>query len=219
MSFVLFIVVIVLSVLRPFLLWALHCLSFVLFIVVIVLSVVRPFYCGHCIVWDNAMTTIKRTKDRQYNDHNKKDEGQTIQWPQLKGWRTDNTMTTIKRTKDTMVLSVLRPFHCGHCIVCPSSFLLWSLYCLSFVLFIADIVLSVLRPFHCGQCIVCPSSFLLWSLHCQWPQWNGRRTENTMITIKRTKDRRYNDHNKKDEGYTIPFYCGHCIVCPSSFLL
>ena len=33
------------------------------------------------------MTTRKRTKDRQYNDHNKKE-------------RTDNTMTTRKRTKD-----------------------------------------------------------------------------------------------------------------------
>ena len=34
------------------------------------------------------MTTRKRTKDRQYNDHKKKDR------------RTDNTMTTRKRTKD-----------------------------------------------------------------------------------------------------------------------
>jgi ferredoxin len=162
--FVLFIVVIVLSVLRPFhcgqcivcpssfLLWSWYCLFFVLFIVVIVLSVLRPRRT------DNTMTTIKRTKDRQYNDHNKKDEGQTIQ-------------------------SVLRPFHCGQCIVCPSSFLLWSWYCLSFVLFIVVIVLSVLRPFYCGHCIVCPSS--------------------TMTTIKRTKDRQYNDHNKKDEGQTM----------------
>jgi hypothetical protein len=159
-------------------LWSLHCLSFVLFIVVIALSVLRPFYCGHCIVcpssyllkgrWtDNAMTTIKRTKDRRYNDHNEKDEGQPIPWPQLKGRRTDNTMTTINRTKD-----VLRPFNCGHGIVCPSSFSLWSWYCMSFVLFIVVIALSVLRPFYCGHCMVCPSSFLLWSLHwtMQWPQ-------------------------------------------------
>jgi preprotein translocase subunit SecG len=148
---------IALSVLRPiycghcfvcpssFLLWSLYCLSFVLFIVVIALSV--------------------------YNDHNKKDEGQTIPWPQWKGRRTHNTITTINRTKDrqcndhnivVIALSVLRPFYCGHCIVCPSSFLLWSLYCLSCVLFIVVIVLSVLRPFYCGHCIVCPSSFLLW---------------------------------------------------------
>jgi magnesium-transporting ATPase (P-type) len=154
LSFVLFIVVIVLSVLRPFYcghgivcpssfsLWWWYCLSFVLFIVVIALSVLRPFY------W-------------QCNDHNEKDEGQTIPWPQLKGRRTDNTMTTIKRTKDrqlsfvlfnvVMVLSVLHPFYCGHCIVCPSSFLLWSLYCLSFVLFIVVIALSVLRPIYCGN--------------------------------------------------------------------
>jgi Flp pilus assembly protein TadB len=173
------IVVIVLSVLRPFncghcivcpssfLLWSLYCLSFVLFIVGIALSVLRPFYC------------IKRTKDKQYNDHNKKDEGQTMQWPQKKGRRTDNTMTTIKRTKD-------RQYH-DH--VCPSSFLLWSWYCLSFVLFIVVMVLYVLRPFYCGHCLVCPSSFLL--------------TANAMTTIKRTKNRQYNDHNKKDEGQTM----------------
>jgi hypothetical protein len=73
------------------------------------------------------MTTINRTKDRQCNDHNKKHEG---------------VLFIV-----VIVLSVLRPFYCGHCIVCPSSFLLWSLYCLSFVLFIVVIVLSVLRPF------------------------------------------------------------------------
>jgi ABC-type multidrug transport system fused ATPase/permease subunit len=193
-----------------FSLWSLHFLSFVLFIVVIVLSVLFPFYRGHCIVCPSsyllwslhclffvlfivviALSVLKRTKDRQCNDHNKKDEGQTIPWPQLKGQRTDNTMTTINRTKDNLfivviVLSVLRPFHCGHCIVCPSSFLLWSLYFLSFVLFIVVIALSVLRNF-----IV------------QWPQWKGRRRDNTMTTIKRTKDRQYNDDNNKDEGQTI----------------
>jgi Flp pilus assembly protein TadB len=167
-----------------FSLWSLYRLSFVLFIVVIALSVHRPFYCGQGRRTDNTMTTIKRTKDRQYNDHNKKDEGQTIQWPQWKGRRTDNTMTTIKRTKN-------RQCH-G-----PSSFLLWSLYCLSFVLFIVVIVLSVLRPFYCGHCIVCPSSFLLWSLHCLFfvlfivvIAWSVLR-------------RQCNDHNKKDEGQTI----------------
>jgi hypothetical protein len=181
----------------------LHCLSFVLFIVVIVLSVLRPFYCGHGIVCPSSFSLwwwyclsfvlIKRTKDRQYNDHNKKDEGQTIQWPQWKGRRTDNTMSAMKRTKErqyndhnkkdegqtiqcffivVIVLSVIRHFYCGHCMVCPSSILLWSLHCLSFVLFIVVIVFSVLRPFYCGHCIVCPSSFC-------------------------------NDHNKKDEGQTI----------------
>jgi hypothetical protein len=204
-----------------FLLWSLHCLSFVLFIVVIVLSVLRPFYSGHCIVcpssfllWslyclsfvlfivvirtdntmttmklrrtDNAMTTIKRTKDRKYNDHNKKDEGQTIQWPQWKGRRTDNTMTSFFIV--VIVLYVLRHFYCGHCMVCPSSILLWSLHCLSFFLFIVVIVLSVLRPFYCGHCIVCQK---------------GRRTDNTMTIIKRTKDRPCNDHNKMDKGQTM----------------
>jgi hypothetical protein len=82
------------------------------------------------------MTTINRTKDLQYNDHNKKDDGPT-----------------------------------------------WSLYCLFFVLFIVVMVLSVLRPFYCGD--------------------GRRRTDNTMTTIKRKKDRQYNDHNKKDEGQTM----------------
>jgi hypothetical protein len=171
------------SVLRPFycghcivcpssfLLWSLHCLSFVLFIVVIVLSVLRPFHCGKGRRTDNTMTTIKRTKDRQCIDHNEKDVGQTIQWPQ-------DTKGVIRCRKSR-----------------PSSFLLWSWYCLSFVLFIVVIVLSVLRPFYCGHCIVCPSPFLLWSLHCL--------SFDTMTTIKRTKDRQYNDHNKKDEGQTI----------------
>jgi hypothetical protein len=152
------------------------------------------------------MTTIKWTKDRPCNDHNKNDEGQTI-----------------------LVLSVLRPFYCGHCIVSPSSFSLRSLYCLSFVLFIVVIVHNEKDE---GQTI-------------PWPQLKGRRTDNTMTTINRTKDRQCNDHNKKDEGQTMssfwlwslhclsivlfivvialsvlrPFYCGHCMVCPSSFLL
>jgi hypothetical protein len=30
-------------------------------------------------------------------------------------------------------LSVLRPFYFNHCIVCPSSFSFWPLYCLSFL--------------------------------------------------------------------------------------
>jgi heme exporter protein D len=104
-------------------------------------------------------------------------------------------MTTIKRKNDKIiVLSVLRPFYCGHCIVCPSSFSLWSLHCLSFVLFIVVIALSVLQK--------------------------GRRTDNAMTTMKRTKDRQCNDHNKKDEVSVLrPFYCGHCMVCPSSFSL
>jgi hypothetical protein len=173
------------------------------------------------------MTTIKRTKDRQYNDHNEKDEGQTIQWPQWKGRRTDNTMITKKRRKDrqyndivVIVLSVLRAIYCGHCIVCSSSFLLWSWYCLFFVLFIVVIVLSVLRPFYCGHCIVRTDNAMptikrtkdrQYNDHnkkddgqtMQWPQWKGRRTDNTMTTMKRTKNRQYNDHNKKDEGQTI----------------
>jgi hypothetical protein len=141
------------------------------------------------------MPTIKRAKDRQYNDHNIKD----------------------------VVLSVLLPFYCGHCIVCPASFLLGSLYCLSFVLFIVVIALSVLRPFHCGHCIVCPSSFLLWSLYClsfvlfivvialsvirPFHCGHGIVCSSSfllsMTTIKRTKNRQCNDHNKKDEGQTI----------------
>ena len=46
------------------------------------------------------MVKRKRTKDRQYNGQTKKDEGQTIQWSNEKGRRTDNTMVKRKRTKD-----------------------------------------------------------------------------------------------------------------------
>jgi ferredoxin len=146
------------------------------------------------------MTTINRTKDRQCNDHNKKDEGQTMQWPQWKGRRTDNT--TFFLLIVVIALSVLRSIYCGHCIVCSSSFLLWSWYCLSFVL--KDRQYNDHNKKDVGQTI-------------PWPQWKGRRTHNTMTTINRTKDRQCNDHNKKD--VLRPFYCGHCIVCPSSFLL
>jgi hypothetical protein len=194
-----------------------HCLSFVLFIVVIVLSVLRPFYCGHFIVCPSSflLWSLHCLSFVLFIVVIEKDEGQTIPSPQWKGRRTDNTMTTIKRTKN-------RQYN-DHNKVCPLSFSLWSWYCLSFVLFIVVIALSVLRPFHCGHCIFYPSSFLLWSLYCRtkdrqcndhnkkdegqtipWPQWKGQRTHNTMTTIKRTKDRQCIDHNKKDEGQTIP---------------
>jgi hypothetical protein len=91
------------------------------------------------------MTAMKRSKERQYNDHNKKDEGQTL-W----SWYCLSFVLFIV----VFVLSVLCPF------------LLWSLYCLSFVIFIVVIAWSVLRPFYCGHCIVCPSSFSLWPLYC-----------------------------------------------------
>jgi hypothetical protein len=132
------------------------------------------------------MTTIKRTKDRQYNDHNKKDEGQTM-W----SWYCLSFVLFIV----VIVLSVLRPFYCGHCMVCPSSFSLWSLYCLSFVLLLWSLYFL---------------SFVLFIVDKK-----GQRTDNTKTTIKRTKDRQYhdhneitkdrqcNDHNKKDEGQKI----------------
>ena len=68
LSFVLFILTIVLSVLRPFyfnycivcpssfLFWPLYCLSFVLFILTIVLSVLRPFSFDHCIVCPSSFS-------------------------------------------------------------------------------------------------------------------------------------------------------------------
>jgi hypothetical protein len=127
------------------------------------------------------MTTIKRTKERQYNDHNKKDEGQKIQW------------------------SVLRPVYCGHCIVCPSSFLLRSLYCLSFALIIVVIVLSVLRPFYCGQGIVCPSSCLLWSWYC---------LSFVLFIVVMVLSVLRPFYCGLGIVFLSSFYCGHCIVCP-----
>jgi hypothetical protein len=69
----------------------LYCLSFVLFLLTIVLSVHRPFSFDHCnvclssfFIWP-TMVKRKRTKDRQYNGQKKKDEGQTIQWSKEDG--------------------------------------------------------------------------------------------------------------------------------------
>ena len=40
-------------------------------------------------------------------------------------------------------------------------------------------------------------------LTIQWSKEKGRRTDNTMVKRKRTKDRQYNGQKKKDEGQTI----------------
>jgi hypothetical protein len=40
-------------------------------------------------------------------------------------------------------------------------------------------------------------------LTIQWSKEKGRRTDNTMVKRKRTKDRQYNGQKKKDEGLTI----------------
>jgi hypothetical protein len=37
----------------------------------------------------------------------------------------------------------------------------------------------------------------------QWSKEKGRRTDNTRVKRKRTKDRQYNGQKKKDEGQTI----------------
>jgi hypothetical protein len=37
----------------------------------------------------------------------------------------------------------------------------------------------------------------------QWSKEKRRRTDNTMVKRKRTKDRQYNGQKKKDEGQTI----------------
>jgi hypothetical protein len=184
-------------------LWSWYCLSFVLFIVVMVLYVIRPFYCGHCLVCPSSffLRSLHCLSFVLFIVV----IALSIPWPQLKGRRTDNTMTTINRTKDRQCNDHNKKDEGqGHCIVCPSSYLLWSLYCLFFVLLIVVMVLSVLRPFHCGHCIVCPSSFLLWSLHCLSIVLFivVIALSNAMTTIKRTKDRPCNDRNKKDEGQT-----------------
>ena len=37
----------------------------------------------------------------------------------------------------------------------------------------------------------------------EWLKLKGRRTDNAMVKIKRTKDRQWNGQNKKDEGQTM----------------
>ena len=44
---------------------------------------------------------------------------------------------------------------------------------------------------------------LIERLTIQWSKEKGRRTDNTMVKRKRTKDRQYNGQKKKDEGQTI----------------
>jgi hypothetical protein len=133
----------------------LYCLSFVLFLLTLVLSVLRPFSFDHCIVCpssfffqyngqkkkdegltiqeskekgrrtDNTMVKRKRTKDRPYNGQKKKDPSSFFFWPLY--------CQSFVLFLLTMVLSVLRPFAFDPCIVSPSSFFFWPLYCQSFV--------------------------------------------------------------------------------------
>jgi hypothetical protein len=59
--------------------------------------------------------------------------------------------------------------------------------------------LSVLRPFSFDHCIKKKDEEQI----IQWSKEKGRRTNNTMVKRKRTKDRQYNGQKKKDEGQTI----------------
>jgi hypothetical protein len=114
--------------------------------------------------------------------------------------RTDNTMAIRQRTNNDVQIFV------HHCL----SFVLWPLYCLSFL----DLCTSLFVL--CLMAIVLP--VLLRSLYINK---DLRRTDNTMAIRQRTnndvqrskKDRQYNGHNL----YIIvcPLSYGHCIVCPS----
>ena len=44
---------------------------------------------------------------------------------------------------------------------------------------------------------------LIERLTIQWSKEKGRRTDNTRVKRKRTKDRQYNGQKKKDKGHTM----------------
>jgi membrane protein YdbS with pleckstrin-like domain len=115
---------------------------------------------------DNIIATERKTNDRQYNRHRKKNKRQTI----------------------NIILSVICFSFCGYYIVCYLFFFLWHLYCLSFVFLSVAILLSVICLSICGFYIIC---YLL------------NMTDNIIATERKTNDRQYNSHRKKN----ISFFC------------
>jgi glucan phosphoethanolaminetransferase (alkaline phosphatase superfamily) len=97
---------------------------------------------------DNIIAIEKKTNDRQYNSHRKK--------------------------------NVICFSFSGYYIVCHLFFFLWLLYCLAFVFLSLAIILSVICFSSCGYYIVCI-------------------TDNIIATERKTNDREYNSHRKKNK--------------------
>jgi hypothetical protein len=68
-------------------------------------------------------------------------------------------------------------------------------YCLSFVFLSVAIILSVICFSFCGYYIVCHLFFFLWLLYCKEKQM----TDNIIATERKTNDRQYNSHRKKNK--------------------
>jgi hypothetical protein len=74
-----------------------------------------------------------------------------------------------------------------------------NLYCLSFVFRSAAIILSVICFSFCGYYIVCHLFFFLLLLYCL----SFVITVNIIATERKTNDRQYNSHRKKNKWQTI----------------
>jgi hypothetical protein len=87
-------------------------------------------------------------------------------------------------------------------ILCYLFFFLWLLHCLSFVFISVAIILSVICFSFCGYYIVCHLFFFLWLLYCLsfvFLSEEKRMTHNIIATERKTDNRQYNSHRKKNK--------------------
>jgi hypothetical protein len=118
-------------------------------------------------------------------------------------------------------LSVFCFSFCGYFIVCHLFSFLWLLYCLSFVFLSVAIILFVICFSFCGYYIVCHLFFFLWLLYCLSFVFLSlaillsvicfsfcgyyiicylfQMTDNIIATERKTNDRQYNSHRKKNK--------------------
>jgi hypothetical protein len=92
----------------------------------------------------------------------------------------------------SFILSVICFSFCGYYIVCHLFFFPWLLYCLSFVFLSVAVILFVICFSFCGYYIVCHLFFFLWLLYCL-----------LIATERKTNDRQYNSHRKKNKWQII----------------
>jgi O-antigen/teichoic acid export membrane protein len=130
---------------------------------------------------DNIIATERKTNDRQYNSHRKKNK-----------WQTTFVFLSV-----AIILSVICFSFCGYYVVCHLFFFLWLLYFLSFIFLSVAIILSVICFSFCGYYVVCHLFFFLWLLYCLSFVFLIIATE------RKTNDRQYNSHRKKNKWQTI----------------
>jgi hypothetical protein len=99
---------------------------------------------------DNKIPTERKTNDRKYKRHRKKNK----------------RLLSFVFLSVAIILSVICFSFCGYYIVCQLFFFLWLLYYLSFVFLSVVIILSVICFSFCGYYSVCHLFFFLWLLYC-----------------------------------------------------